>query len=139
VTASKGVLPYHYEYVIYNLNSDTSADRFTVAFGHGATISAVGFRDLPHHSGEPYDTSDWTIDVDAANGSVTWTAVDMGADTNALRWGFAFNFWFDADAGPQPSVHELGTFQDDGSLPVAFEGSAFFRDGFESGDTSGWD
>ncbi|MEE8525948.1 MAG: hypothetical protein V3T72_18585 [Thermoanaerobaculia bacterium] len=141
VTLTGGPTPYHYEYAIYNLNSDTSADSFTIDFGQSATFSGAGFRDLPHHSGEPYDTSDWTIDVDGPNGTVTWTAVDMGTDTNALRWGFTFNFWFDADIGPNHSSHTLGTFKDSGSLDVPFDDivlAAIFADGFESGDTSAW-
>jgi hypothetical protein len=139
----KGVLPYHYEIAIYNLNSDTSADGFTVDFGQSTTFANVGFHNLPHHSGEPYDTSDWTIDADGPNGIVTWAAVDMGADTNALRWGYTFSFWFDSDRGPdEPATYTLGTFKDGGSLIVGFPGTlleSIFDNGFEQGDTSLWD
>lgn len=141
VTVTGGPTPYHYEYAIYNLNSDTSADSFAIDFGQTATIANAGFRDLAHHSGEPYDTSDWTIDVDGPNGTITWTAVDAGDNTNALRWGYTFNFWFDSDVGPNPVSHSLGNFKSNGSLDVPFEGvflAAIFADGFESGDESSW-
>ena len=80
VTAtSRRGLAYHYEYAIYNMNSDTSADGFTITFAGPATIENVGFHDIDHHSGEPYDTSDWSINADGPNGVITWSAVDMGA------------------------------------------------------------
>jgi hypothetical protein len=142
VTLVAGATPYHYEYAIYNLNSDTSADSFVVDLGESATIAGAGFHNLPHHSGEPYDTSDWTVDVDELDGTVTWTAVDMGGDTNALRWGYTFSFWFDSDVGPNPANHVLGTFKDSGSLSVRFDDivlAAIFLGDFESGNTSNWD
>ncbi len=136
----EGLLPLHFEYAIYNINSDTSANSFTIDFGSSVELDNVGFRDLAHHSGEPYDTSDWTIDVDGPNGTITWTAVDAGENTNALRWGFTFNFWFDASHGPVS--HTLGTFKDSGSLDVPFEPAKdpglIFVDPFESGNTSAW-
>jgi hypothetical protein len=134
-----GPLQYHYEYAIHNINSDTSADGFVVDFPGSATFANVGFHDIDHHSGEPYDTSDWTIDVDGPNGKITWSAVDVGANTNALRWGTTFSFWFDSDLPPGQAAHRLDLFAIDELLPVPFgDPSAIFSDGFESGDTSGW-
>ena len=141
VTFIGGPMPYHYEYVIYNLNSDTSASLFEVDLGQTATIGNVGFHGLPHHSGEPYDTSDWGITVDGPNGRVVWRAMNVGANTNALRWGTAFSFWFDSDVGPSPVNHRLGTFKDSGSLNVPFGEvtlSSIFSDNFELGDPSAW-
>lgn len=59
-----GALPYHYEYAIHNMNSDTSADGFVVDFSGSAVIANAGFHDIDHHSGEPFNTTDWSIDVD---------------------------------------------------------------------------
>jgi hypothetical protein len=135
-----GVLPFHYEYAIYNMNSDTSADGFVIDFPGSSTIEGAGFNDIDHHSGEPFDTSDWTIDVDGPNGTITWSAVDMGANTNALRWGTMFSFWFDSDSPPTEMTHTLDLFKIDEPLNVPFfsESLEIFSDGFESGDTSAW-
>ena len=137
---ARGDFAYHYEYAIYNMNSDTSADGFTIAFQDSAIIDNVGFHDIDHHSGEPYDTSDWTIDVDGPHGMITWSAVDMGANTNALRWGTVFNFWFDSDTPPNQMTHSLDLFKIDEPLNVPFVStvSEIFLDGFETGDTSRW-
>ncbi len=131
---------YHYEYAIYNMNSDTSADGFQIAFPGASNIGNAGFHDIDHHSGEPYDTSDWTIDADGPNGTITWSAVDMGANTNALRWGTLFSFWFDSDTPPDVMTHTLDLFKIDEPLDVPFPSlvAEIFADGFETGDTSRW-
>ena len=141
VTETPGPLQYHYEYAVHNMNSDTSADGFVVDFPGSVSFANVGVHAIPHHSGEPYDTSPWTIDVDGPNGTITWSAVDMGADTNALRWGTTFSFWFDSDAPPDSMEHELDLFKLDEPLDVPFPTvpNEIFTDDFETGDTSGWD
>jgi hypothetical protein len=135
-----GATPYHHEYAIHNMNSDTSADGFSVQFPSGGTFADVGFRDIDHHSGEPYDTSDWTIDVDGPNGTITWSAVNAGANTNALRWSTTFSFWFDSSLPAVDIAHTLDLFKIRESLPVPFAAQAgvIFADGFESGGTKAW-
>lgn len=133
-----GPLQYRYEYAIHNLNSDTSADGFVVSFPGSATFANVGFTDVDHHSGEPYDTADWSISVDEPNGTITWSAVDVGANTNALRWGTTFSFYFESDQPPTSMSHQLDLFKAAGTLPVVFDGGVIFEDGFESGDTGAW-
>ena len=54
---------YHYEFAIYNLNSDRSGGGFTVDFPAGTTISNAGFKSIPYHSGEPYSSTPWTITI----------------------------------------------------------------------------
>lgn len=130
-----GPLQYHYEIAIHNMNSDTSADGLVVDFPTAGTFANVGFHDIDHHSGEPYDTSDWTIDVDGPNGRITWSAVDAGANTNALRWGTTFSFWFDSDLPPDQIAHALDLFKIDDTLAIPFASNpnVLFEDGFESG------
>ncbi|MDA8020182.1 MAG: hypothetical protein MPN21_22320 [Thermoanaerobaculia bacterium] len=135
---------YRYEYAIYNMNSDTAADGFVAEFPASADIGNAGFRAINHHSGEPYDTSAWTIAVDNPNGRVTWSAVDAGANTNALRWGTLYNFWFESDELPLDMSHSLDLFKIDEQLDVPFDtpgaitSMIIFLDGFESGNVSEW-
>ncbi|MEM7356388.1 MAG: hypothetical protein AAF657_36565 [Acidobacteriota bacterium] len=131
---------YHYEYTVHNLNSDTSADGFSVEFPTAASFGNVGFHDIDHHSGEPYDTTDWTINVDGPNGQITWAAVDAGDNTNALRWGTSFTFWFDSNSPPVELIQTLDLFKIDETRPVPFPfiSSLVFEDGFETNDLSGW-
>ncbi|HPF38581.1 MAG TPA: hypothetical protein PK093_08055 [Phycisphaerae bacterium] len=98
---------WRFDYAVYNLNSDRAGGAFTVPTG-GATVSDVGFRDVPYHSGEPYDNTDWTISVD--NGSITWSSPETFAQnpmSNALRWGTMYNFWFTSDVGPNDTPGEV--------------------------------
>jgi len=131
---------WHYEYAVHNLNSDRSARSFKVDFPGAATITNAGFHDIDHHSGEPYDTADWAVDL-ATPGEVTWSTGTFATDpdANALRWATMFSFWFDATAGPGAVSHTLGLFKPGSPSEVVFPIlTTVFADGFESGDTSMW-
>lgn len=131
---------WHYEYAVRNTNSDRAAQALTIDFPDGATISNAGFRDIDHHSDEPYATTDWTIAIDAPTAVVSWTGVDFATNSNAnaLRFATMFNFWFDADA-PAAVSHTLAFFKPGTPPSVSFWADAsLFADGFESNDTSAW-
>lgn len=135
---------WHYEYAIHNLNSDRAGRLFRIALDPSATITNAGFRDVDHHSGEPYDTADWTIDTFSTPGTIEWYTDTFAtdADANALRWGTTFSFWFDADRPSVGSVHTLELFKPGLPAVVTIEfdqPAAVFSDGFESGDTTSWD
>jgi hypothetical protein len=102
---------WRYEYAVFNLNSHRSGGSFSVPVS-GAAITNAGFRDVPYHSGEPYDNTDWTISTTAD--AVTWTSPQTFAqneNSNALRWGTMYNFWFDADRPPEDVAAALGLFR----------------------------
>jgi hypothetical protein len=106
-----------YDYAVYNLNSDRSGGSFSVPVPSNATISNVGFHDVDYHSGEPYSNADWTATAIAGSGNVTWSSPQTFAEnpnSNALRWGTMYNFWFTADVAPakDPGVTAtLGLFK----------------------------
>ncbi len=140
ITEDGGVM--HHEYAIHNLSSDRSARSFTIRLPASADIRNAGFRDVDHHSGEPYATTDWTIDVDG--GTVTWFTDDFATDpdANALRWGTMFSFWLDVDVAGN-TTYSLGLFKpgapQDVEIPFTpILGDLIFADGFESGDLSAW-
>jgi hypothetical protein len=92
----------HYEFAVHNLNSDRAGGSISINTGCGATIQNVGFRSVPHHSGEPYNSTAW-VSGTAPNG-VTWATAQTYAqnqNANALRWGTLYNFWFDSTMAPQ--------------------------------------
>jgi hypothetical protein len=130
---------WHYEYAVHNLNSDRSARAFSIDFPTPTTITNVGFRDVDHHSGEPYDTADWTAAVDADG--VSWSTDDFATDANAnaLRWATMFSFWFDASSSEGGIDHALELFKPGSPTAVEFGiGDDLFADGFETGDTGAW-
>ncbi len=101
-----------YDYAVFNLNSDRSGGSFSVPVPAGVTITGVGFNDVRYHSGEPYDNTDWTSTV--GGGSVTWSSPQtfaQNANSNALRWGTMYNFWFEADRPPTTANVTLGLFK----------------------------
>lgn len=136
---------WRYEYAVHNLNSHRSARSFAIPVPVGVTVTNAGFHDVDSHSGEPYATTDWTIDA-SAPGGISWATEEFtaNADANALRWGTMYNFWFDADAGPVEGFATLGLFRpgtpSEVGIAVAVPGplGSFFSDGFESGSACVW-
>ncbi len=102
---------YHYEYALYNLNSDRSGGSFTVPLPPGALVADVGFHDVDYHSGEPFDGTDWVVSkiTDEINWATEAHASDPNA--NALRWGTLYNFRFSANVEPGPTTITLGLFK----------------------------
>ena len=98
---------WHYEYALFNQNSDRSARSFSVPVG-GAEITNIGFRDVDYHSGEPYSLVDWT--ATNTDGVLTWSTQTFAqnVNANALRWGTMYNFRFDANVAPSEE-HDLIT------------------------------
>lgn len=102
---------YHYEYAVQNLSSDRSARSLSVPLAAGVVIASAGFHDVPYHSGEPYDGTDWTAVVSASG--VTWSTQTYAEnpDANALRWDTIYNFRFDSSAAPTAGSVSLGLFK----------------------------
>jgi hypothetical protein len=111
---------YRYEYAIYNHTSDLCASSLTIPKAMGATVTNVGFRDIHHHSGEPYDTTDWTASV--SKDAITWSVGSTYAenpDANVIRWSTLYNFWFDSDTPPAAGDVTMGLFKNDASTVFA--------------------
>ena len=141
--APGGDTTWHYEYVVHNLNSDRGARLFRVQFPGNVDITNAGFRDVDHHSGEPYATTDWDITIDGPSGTVEWSTDTFASDedANALRWGTMFSFWFDADLPPDGATHTLEFFKPGQPTDVGIsfvDGFLVFQDGVETGTTSAW-
>ena len=103
---------WHYEIAIQNLTSDRSGGSFTVQLPRGAQVTGTGFHDVDYHSGEPWLPDDWDITVNPTD--ITWSSPQTygeNPNSNALRWGTLYNFWFDVDAPPIQGQAELGLFK----------------------------
>jgi hypothetical protein len=112
---------WHYEYLIENLNSDRAIQSFSVPISPGTVVTNVDFHDVAYRGGDGvtaggaggtnYDGTDWPSTVGAS--TVSWAtqtfAVHQGA--NALRFGTAYNFRFDANVAPVTGPVTLGQFK----------------------------
>jgi hypothetical protein len=130
---------WHYEYAVHNLNSDRSARVFSVEFPTTTSFTNVGFKDIEHHSGEPYAVDDWSIF--SFGGLLVWSTDTFATDpnANALRWATMFNFWFDANEPPAGILHKLELFKPGSPAAIEFGiGNGIFSDGFESGASGAW-
>jgi hypothetical protein len=103
---------YRYVYVVQNLNSDRSGASLTLQIPAGVDVSNIGFHDVHYHSGEPIDGTDW--EIDRSGNTLSWTLGETFGENewaNAVRWGTAYTFWYDADAGPRDSNASMGLFK----------------------------
>jgi len=104
-TTDLGGGQWHYEYALYNRDSDRGIRSFTVPTG-AATLTNVSFHDVDKDAG-----NDWTIQV--AGGEVTWFTDDYATDPDApcLKYQAMFNFRFDANVPPVAGTVQAGIFK----------------------------
>jgi hypothetical protein len=110
---------WHYEYAVYNHNSERASGYFSVPLPTSVTATNVACRTVAHHSGEGIDTGPWTASV--LSDRVLWATDDFAfnPNANALRWGTLFNYRFDSNMSPTSGMAELGIFKGGGLLPVS--------------------
>jgi len=109
---------WHYEYAIFNMNSDRSGGSFSVPVPAGVNVTNIGFSAPQYHSGDQNagaagynQNTPWTGSRTA--NAVTWATTPFAQDAtaNALRWSTMYNFRFDADQPPQAVAATLGLFK----------------------------
>jgi len=118
---------YHYEYAVYNMNSDRAIGSFSIPLPTGVALSNVGFHDVDYHSGDGigsvnFDGTDWPATIGAS--SVSWATTPFGTNqnANAIRWGTLYNFRFDANASPALGSATMGLFKP--GIPNSFTAAA---------------
>ncbi len=104
---------WHYEYAVYNMNSDRNGGSFSVPVPAGVNVTNIGFHDVTYRNGDAtgnlgagmsntinFSSTDWAATV--ASGAITWTTESEGTNNraNAIRWGTTYNFRFDANIAP---------------------------------------
>ena len=130
---------WRYEYAVQNLNSDRAARSFSIPVPAGAVVTNVGFRDVNYHSGDPFDSTDWSVST--SGGAVTWSGGVFATNPNgnALRFATMYNFWFDSNRPPTTASATLGLFKpgaagSPGAMTVAVRGPAAVLAGDFNGD-----
>ena len=102
---------WHYEYALYNMYSERAARGLTISIPAGVTLTNIGFHDADYHSNEPYDDTDWSLEL--SPNAITWTCppFETSPNANALRWGTLYNVRFDADGPPTATDATLLLFK----------------------------
>lgn len=134
--SSNGNGTWHYEYALYNMNSDRSAQSFTVPSPAEVLTTNVGFHDVAYHSGEIYDGTDWPQIPNPTGMQWATTPFARNANANALRWGTLYNFRFDADSPPRNAEVTLGLFKPGAPENIAIASRVPARHGDANGDNT---
>jgi hypothetical protein len=122
-TTALGNGVFHYEYALYNLNSDDAVRSLSVPLGPGISGTTARFHDVSYRDGDgigsvDQDGTDWPALF--AGGALSWSTDTFASNpnANALRWGTLYNFRFDSDAAPTTGTITLGLFKSGGSITV---------------------
>lgn len=104
---------WHYEYALYNMNSDRGFTTYTVPVAPTYNVTNIGFHDVHYHSGDGFGTAVGSlVTIDGTDwpgvyggGNVKWDCQKLAApaninNSNYLRWGTTYNFRFDTNAPP---------------------------------------
>ncbi|MGQ0628001.1 MAG: hypothetical protein ACT4PL_07870, partial [Phycisphaerales bacterium] len=102
---------FHYEYAVFNLNSDRAGGTFSVPLPAGASIANVGFRHPLSHSGEAYSNAAWTTRRDGDTLVFETQPFATNANANAIRWSTLYNFRFDSNVAPTTGDAVIGLFK----------------------------
>lgn len=116
-----------YEFALHNLSSDRCAAGFTVNLNAGSPPTNLYFHDVPYHSGEPFDGTDWF--AHAYSSSVEFRCPQTFAqnpNANALRWGTTYTFSFvsaSATTGVRVDLFKPGSpsFMTVGTVPALLD------------------
>jgi hypothetical protein len=118
---------WHYEYALFNQNSDRSFSSFALPASPRMVVTNIGFHDVPYHSGDGYNsTPENVVNFDGtdwpgvhAESTVAWNMIPASPveNSNALRWGTMYNFRFDCNLPPVGGNVTLGLFKPATGLP----------------------
>lgn len=117
---------WHYEYAIENLNLDRGVGSFAVPVPEGVAIWNVSFHAPGRHAPElhavNYADDPWAATITSTR--IEWSTAPFVADptANALRWGFLYNFRFDANAPPADAEVVIGFFKTADAMRVTAVG-----------------
>jgi len=109
---------WRYEYAIQNLNSDRSAQAFSVPFPSGGAESAYTFNHPMSHSSEPFSNAPWTMTKADGRLSFGTQAFAANVNANAIRWGTMYSIGFTANVPPTTGSATLSLFKP-GATPGA--------------------
>lgn len=101
---------WHYEYAVYNMNSDRNGGTFSIPVAPGTIVSNVQFKGVTYRNGDATNnTSSNTVNFASTSwatsltgGVLTFSTQTQSENTiaNAIRWGSTYNFRFDANVAP---------------------------------------
>lgn len=103
---------WRYEYAVENVNSHRSVAGIRFRVRAGGLVRALYFHDVPYHSGEPFDGSDWI--ATRSLGYLAFRAPQSFAQNetaNAIRWGTTYSFSFESTLAPEMSLIPLELFR----------------------------
>jgi hypothetical protein len=102
---------WRYEYALFNLNSDRSAQAFAIPMHDAGEVTEYSFRHPLYHSGEPYSNTPWAATRGGGQMSFGTTPFATNTNANALRWGTTYTVGFTSNIAPSTGTGSLTLFK----------------------------
>ena len=99
-TQDNGDGTWRYDYAVYNMNHSVGLGGLRIPVDASAAVSDDSFHGVPHHSGDPQESTPWPFSRDAS--SVEWRTdpIDLNQNANLVTWGTLYSFSFVSDRAP---------------------------------------
>jgi hypothetical protein len=112
---------YRFEYAVYNHDMNRAVRTFSVSVGANTTITNIGSF-APRHLGEPGNANAWTSSRVGPDLVFQTAAHEATLNSNPIRWGMLYNFWFDATiSAPVQGTVTLGMYLP--GTPTSYSGT----------------
>ena len=107
---------WHYEFAVYNMNSDRSVGTVAIPLPAGGSLSNVETHHVPYHDGDGpggvnFTAQEWAFVRDGGHVVFTTETQAQNPSANAIRWGTLYNFRFDSSAPPASGDVRLGLWK----------------------------
>lgn len=99
-TQDNGDGTYRYDYAIYNMNHAVGLAGLRIPIEASATVTADSFHGVPHHSGDPQDSTPWPFTRDATSLEWRTDSIDQNTNANLITWGTLYTFSFTTNRAP---------------------------------------
>jgi len=99
-TQDNGDGTWRYDYALYNMNYVVGLGGLRIPVDVSASVSADSFHGVPHHSGDPQESTPWPFSRDGTGIEWRTDPIDQNPNANLVTWGTLYSFSFVSDRAP---------------------------------------
>lgn len=99
-THDNGDGTWRYDYALYNMNHPVGLGGLRIPVDLSAAVTQDSFHGVPHHSGDPQESTPWPFTRDASGIEWRTDPIDLNPNANLVTWGTLYSFSFVSDRAP---------------------------------------
>jgi hypothetical protein len=107
-TQDNGDGTWSYDYALYNMNHAVGLSGLRIPVDISSTVTEDSFHGVPHHSGDPQESTPWPFSRDATGLEWRTDSIDQNPNANLVTWGTLYSFSFKSDHAPSLQLCAVG-------------------------------